>query len=130
MGRFMAVKAYPCAGHIQSKWLVKSNENRWSNAMQTLGQVRCFFASKASVHKSAPLAPVLSLEPDPKSVGDIMTVKAVILDAFGTILYSQAPVQPYRLLFKEGLRQGRRPTPNDARLVMTLNCGLEGAAEH
>lgn len=59
-----------------------------------------------------------------------MTVKAVILDAFGTILYSQASVQPYRLLFREGLRQGRRPTPNDARLVMTLNCGLEGAAEH
>ncbi|KWS42649.1 MULTISPECIES: HAD family hydrolase [Pseudomonas] len=59
-----------------------------------------------------------------------MTIKAVILDAFGTILSSQASVQPYRLLFKEGLRQGRRPTPNDARLVMTLDCGLEGAAEH
>lgn len=59
-----------------------------------------------------------------------MTIKAVILDAFGTILSSRASVQPYRLLFKEGLRQGRRPTPNDARLVMMLNCGLEGAAEH
>jgi FMN phosphatase YigB (HAD superfamily) len=59
-----------------------------------------------------------------------MTVKAVILDAFGTILSGRASVQPYPLLFKEGLRQGRRPTPNDARLVITLDCGLEGAAEH
>lgn len=59
-----------------------------------------------------------------------MSIKAVILDAFGTILSSTAVAQPYRQLFKEGARQGRRPTPDDARIVMTLNCGIEGAAEH
>ena len=59
-----------------------------------------------------------------------MTVKAVILDAFGTILSSHAAAQPYRLLFREGLRQGRRPTPDDDRVVMTLDCGIEGAAQH
>ncbi|KAA8553765.1 HAD family hydrolase [Pseudomonas marginalis] len=59
-----------------------------------------------------------------------MTIKAVILDAFGPILSSTAVAPPYRQLFKEGHRQGRRPKSNDARAVMTLDCGIEGAAEH
>ncbi len=43
VGRFLPVKTCPCAGHIRCKWLVKSNANRWSSGMQTLGQVRCNF---------------------------------------------------------------------------------------
>ncbi len=36
------------SGQIQCNWLVKSDANRWSSAMQTIGQVRCNSQSKAA----------------------------------------------------------------------------------
>lgn len=59
-----------------------------------------------------------------------MRYQAVLLDAFGTILQITAGKHPYRQLLKEGLRNGRRPSPDDAKKLMTFNGGLSQAAEH
>lgn len=58
-----------------------------------------------------------------------MAIRAVIFDAFGTTVQIGSPQQPYRQLLREGLRQGRRPQPGDAHHLMTLNVGIEEAAE-
>ena len=55
---------------------------------------------------------------------------AVIFDAFGTILQIKDGSHPFRRLLKEGVRQGRRPQPDDAHILMTRPLSLEGAAEH
>ncbi len=44
---------------------------------------------------------------------------AVIFDAFGTLLKIQSGRHPYRSLLKIGIEQGRRPAPDDARVLMT-----------
>ncbi|AZG86593.1 haloacid dehalogenase [Pseudomonas floridensis] len=59
-----------------------------------------------------------------------MPIKAVAFDAFGTILKIEAGVNPYRQLLREGRIQGRRPKPDDAHQIMTLNLDLAEAAEH
>lgn len=56
--------------------------------------------------------------------------KAVIFDAFGTLVQITEGSHPFRKLLKEGMRQGRRPHPEDAKVLMTIPVGLEGAAEH
>lgn len=53
----------------------------------------------------------------------------VIFDAFGTLLRITEGVHPYRQILKEGIRQGRRPKPNDAHVLMTQNLGLQAAAD-
>jgi HAD superfamily hydrolase (TIGR01509 family) len=58
------------------------------------------------------------------------TDPAVIFDAFGTIVQIGAGSHPYRRLLQEGIRQGRRPQPDDAHVLMTRPLNLEGAAEH
>ncbi|MDU8502112.1 HAD family hydrolase [Pseudomonas syringae] len=60
----------------------------------------------------------------------MMRYKAVLLDAFGTILQINAGKHPYRQLLKEGLKSGRRPSPDDAKNLMSFNGGLSEAADH
>jgi FMN phosphatase YigB (HAD superfamily) len=60
----------------------------------------------------------------------MMKYKAILLDAFGTILRIKSGKHPYRQLLKEGRRNGRQPRPADARTLMTCNGGLSFAAEH
>lgn len=59
-----------------------------------------------------------------------MKYKAVLLDAFGTILRIKSGTHPYRQLMLEGRRNGRRPRPDDARVLMTFNGGLAQVADH
>src|SRR5471030_1859189 len=54
---------------------------------------------------------------------------AVIFDAFGTLVKIHDGSHPYRKILKEGIRQGRRPKPEDARTIMTNNWSLAEAAE-
>lgn len=60
----------------------------------------------------------------------MMRYKAVLLDAFGTILQIKPGKHPYRQLLKEGLQNGRRPSPDDAKNLMMFNGGLSEAADH
>lgn len=59
-----------------------------------------------------------------------MKYRAVIFDAFGTILKVQAGVHPYRSLLREGVQRGRRPRADDALRIMTFNGSLSECAEH
>lgn len=59
-----------------------------------------------------------------------MKYKAVLFDAFGTILRIKTATHPYRHLLKEGLRNGRQPRPDDAGALMMFNGGLSQAAAH
>ncbi|KPX15288.1 Haloacid dehalogenase-like family hydrolase [Pseudomonas amygdali pv. dendropanacis] len=59
-----------------------------------------------------------------------MKYKAVLLDAFGTILQIKKGTHPYRQLMQEGRRSGRQPRPDDAQVLMTFNGGLSHAADH
>ncbi|WP_338135685.1 HAD family hydrolase [Pseudomonas fragi] len=56
-------------------------------------------------------------------------MEAVIFDAFGTILRICEGKHPYRQLMKAGIKQGRRPRPEDASLLMSGGYGLAEAAE-
>ncbi|WAH60643.1 HAD family hydrolase [Pseudomonas silvicola] len=58
-----------------------------------------------------------------------MPCNAVIFDVFGTLLKIQHGTHPFRQLFREGLRQGRRPKPSDIHELMTKSLGIEEAAE-
>lgn len=48
-------------------------------------------------------------------------VRAVIFDAFGTLLKIQGGRHPYRQLLQIGRAQGRRPRQDDAELIMSLD---------
>ncbi|MCH5549465.1 HAD family hydrolase [Pseudomonas syringae pv. syringae] len=58
-----------------------------------------------------------------------MSYRAVLVDAFGTIIRIPSAAHPYRSLLKEGLRNGRRPRPGDIRTIMTFDGDLAEAAE-
>lgn len=58
-----------------------------------------------------------------------MTTTA-IFDAFGTVVRIGRRTNPYRQLLREGIKQGRRPHPGDAHVIMTLNLELHELAEH
>lgn len=58
-----------------------------------------------------------------------MSYRAVLVDAFGTIIRIPSASHPYRSLLKEGLRNGRRPIPSDIRTIMTFDGDLAQAAE-
>lgn len=58
-----------------------------------------------------------------------MELKALIFDAFGTILRISEGSHPYRQLMKAGIKQGRRPRPEDASLLMSGAYGLAEAAD-
>lgn len=55
-------------------------------------------------------------------------VAAVVFDAFGTLLWRQAKLNPYRELLREGALQGRKPRADDVRRIMSLDCDLAGIA--
>lgn len=56
--------------------------------------------------------------------------KTAIFDAFGTVVRIGRRTNPYRQLLREGIKQGRRPHPGDAHVIMTLNLELHELAEH
>lgn len=58
-----------------------------------------------------------------------MNYRAVLVDAFGTIVRIRSATHPYRSLLKEGLRGGRYPKPSDVRTLMTFDGDLAQAAE-
>ncbi|WP_339492858.1 HAD family hydrolase [Pseudomonas sp. EA_15y_Pfl2_R67] len=57
-----------------------------------------------------------------------MPIKFVLFDAFGTLLQIPDGRHPYRQILKEGIRQGRRPQPDDLHQILTRNLDLAGAA--
>ncbi|MCF5199909.1 MULTISPECIES: HAD family hydrolase [Pseudomonas syringae group] len=58
-----------------------------------------------------------------------MNYRAVLVDAFGTIVRIRSVTHPYRSLLKEGLRGGRCPRVGDVRTLMTFDGDLAQAAE-
>lgn len=58
-----------------------------------------------------------------------MTITALIFDAFGTTLRISAPTNPYRQLLREGVKNGRPPSPGDLHKLMTIDAGLREAAD-
>lgn len=59
-----------------------------------------------------------------------MVYRAVLLDAFGTVVRIKHRTHPYRKLLREGVKAGRPLHPEDARTIMTLDGGLSEAARH
>ncbi|WP_300244640.1 HAD family hydrolase [Pseudomonas sp.] len=59
-----------------------------------------------------------------------MSVKFVLFDAFGPLVRTPKASHPYRQILKEGIRQGRRPRPEDLHHIMTRPLSLSDAAEH
>ncbi|WP_262411917.1 hypothetical protein [Pseudomonas sp. Wu6] len=59
-----------------------------------------------------------------------MSVKFVLFDAFGTLVRIPKASHPYRQILKEGIRQGRRPRPEDLHHIMARPLCLSDAAEH
>ncbi len=57
-------------------------------------------------------------------------VKAVILDAFGTVLKIHKGCHPYRQVLKIGRLRGRGVRADDAKIIMTNPLCLEAAAAH
>jgi FMN phosphatase YigB (HAD superfamily) len=57
-----------------------------------------------------------------------MPIKFVLFDAFGTLLQIPQRRHPYRQLLKEGIRQGRRPQPDDLHQILTRDLDLAGSA--
>lgn len=57
------------------------------------------------------------------------TRKAVIFDAFGTLVKIHEETHPYRQILKLGIKQGRRPRPDDIRTIMSGHVGLRDAAK-
>ncbi|HGO9799664.1 HAD family hydrolase [Pseudomonas aeruginosa] len=55
--------------------------------------------------------------------------QAVVFDVFGTLLRIGVRKKPFLNLMKLAREMGRRPTPLDARLLMTEDIGVVGAAE-
>ena len=55
--------------------------------------------------------------------------KAVIFDAFGTLLKIQNGQHPYRRLIQLGISQGRRPHTDDAKRIMTHPWGIRETAQ-
>ena len=58
-----------------------------------------------------------------------MSVKFILFDAYGTLLRIPRGRHPYRQILKEGIKQGRRPQPDDLRKILTCNLSLGDAAE-
>lgn len=58
-----------------------------------------------------------------------MSKKAVIFDAFGTLLKIHEGRHPYRQLLKAGKQAGRRPRPDDIQKIMTYPLSLPDMAK-
>lgn len=57
-----------------------------------------------------------------------MLPKAIIFDAFGTLIDVKRRTHPYRMIMREGARQGRIPSRPDLRTLMTCDCSVAQAA--
>lgn len=57
-------------------------------------------------------------------------LKAVVFDAFGTVLKIHRGCHPYRQLLRHGRQQGRRILPSDAEVIMTNPWSLQDTAVH
>lgn len=55
-------------------------------------------------------------------------IRAVVFDAYGTLVRIRDRRRPFRALVELGRRQGRQPRPDDARRIMTAPLGLSEAA--
>lgn len=55
--------------------------------------------------------------------------KGVIFDAFGTLVKIHDGTHPYRQILKLGIKQGRRPRPDDIQTIMSGHVGLRDAAK-
>lgn len=58
-----------------------------------------------------------------------MSARFIPFDAFGTLLRIPQGRHPYRMILKEGIRQGSRSQPNDLHLIMTRSLSLAEATE-
>lgn len=59
-----------------------------------------------------------------------MSVKFAFFDAFGTLVRIPKATHPYRQILKEGVRQGRKPRPDDIHHIMARALSLTDAAKH
>lgn len=57
-------------------------------------------------------------------------VKAVVFDAYGTVMKVHMGCHPYRQILRHGREQGRRASPDDARVIMSKPLSLQEAADH
>lgn len=68
--------------------------------------------------------------PDPlQGPPGLSSIKAVALDAFGTIVYIADPRKPYRRLLEIGERGGRPILPSDPATIMSMRGDLLAAAD-
>jgi FMN phosphatase YigB (HAD superfamily) len=58
-----------------------------------------------------------------------MLSSALIFEAFGTLLDIKHRTHPYRMLLRDGARQGRTPRSEDLRSLMTWNCSISESAD-
>ncbi len=56
-------------------------------------------------------------------------IRAVVFDAFGTLVRIGDKRRPYRKLLAMAEKAGRKPRPDDAAQVMSMDCGLAGVAD-
>lgn len=59
----------------------------------------------------------------------IHDVKAVIADAYGTVLRIKQGCSPYKQILRLGKQQGRRVLPDDAEVIMINMLSLQGPAD-
>lgn len=60
---------------------------------------------------------------------DSSAVKAILFDVYGTLVEIRDKRAPFRQLIQIGVRQGRKPSPDDAALIMGRPLGLREAAD-
>jgi FMN phosphatase YigB (HAD superfamily) len=63
-------------------------------------------------------------------INPMSPVKAVIFDAFGTVVKIGERRHPYRQMLTHGIKQGRQTRAEDARVIMTNPLTLEAAARN
>ncbi|MBU3847071.1 MAG: HAD-IA family hydrolase [Candidatus Acinetobacter avistercoris] len=56
--------------------------------------------------------------------------KAVVFDVFGTLIEIQNSQSPYKKMMKWLKQQGRKPQPNDAAMIMSLDGNFETLASY
>jgi HAD superfamily hydrolase (TIGR01549 family) len=57
-------------------------------------------------------------------------MKLIVFDLFGTLVRSRVRHSPYRKLIRHGQEQGRSVKSTDARVIMSLNCGIREMANY
>lgn len=65
----------------------------------------------------------------PETERQFASVRAVLFDAYGTLVDITDKRAPFRQLLRIGERQGRCSSPADAWVLMTTSIGLRDAAD-